>query len=190
MNVKSLLLLSLAAFSCQAHAQTVPSAPLFKTPVPSANDIKIRGLGVQGLYGYQLEAQRQSLGDVLETIALAGDIKVMVDPALKNHHFLNLRMTSFSLEDLLIRVSQTDSKVEMWKSPSGTFFFSEKPATFVPQPLRDPVTPKLLPDPEADPFVLPRFRDKKQEPESHWGKIPFNGHDVYIIPLPVPNLNM
>jgi hypothetical protein len=184
MNTKSLLLLSLAACSSQAYAQVAPSVPSTKTPLPLVNSLRIRDLSVRDIHIFQLEVQRQSVGDVLEAIAAAADIRVVVDPVLKDHHFLSLNMNSLTLEDLLVQVSKTDARVEMWKSTSGTYFFAETPAGNITKPMLEQIQPKLAPDRERDPFVIPAIPYKKFEPKSHWGIIPFNGHDIYVLPLP------
>ncbi len=182
--------------------------PLFGSempPVPKrrfANNDKLKLSVLKSLKGdiLQLEANEQSRAAILKKITDVMGVRAVIDPKLEKELTITQVFRGLSWDELL---ASFNFGVEMVKSPSGTYFFGDKPtglnlkipSNYSSQP-NDYATEqkKLRQDPNFDPFVIPRGglnpRDRMGrpiEPQPHWEKREFNGHEFYYIPnLPQP----
>ena len=173
--------------------------PLFgpdMPPVPKrefANNTKLKLSVLKSPKGdiVQLEANNQSRAAILKKITDVMGARAIIDPKLEKELTITQVFRGLSWDELLASVN---FGVEMVKSPAGTYFFAAKSTgltfNYSPQ-LYDYAAEqeKLRQDPRFDPFIFPRggLNPKDQmgrpiEPQPHWEKREFNGHDFYYIP--------
>ena len=162
---------------------------------------------------YQAEIVRQSVGEVLQTLAAAAGVPVVVDPQLKQKTILTAVFRGRTPQELLENFGK--SQAEMWQSALGTYFFAEKARARAANPyLKNapsgvPIVPQNpdfrvvpVPNPDdiyTDPFVRPGrplSPDAPQiDPDFNFGKPSFgpppgaekrefNGRHYYEMPLP------
>ncbi len=132
---------------------------------------------------FQLEVVKKSQADVLESIVAAMGMRSFAEPVLNRTIYETAVFRALSLEELLNEI--TGTSVETCKSSAGVYFFADKPNPFRVRFSEIPI--RQVPKPNnsnIDPFNARGSLLNKIVPESHWGKIPFNGRDVYVIPLP------
>ena len=147
---------------------------------------------------FQLEVADQSRAAILKKITDVMGVRAVIDPQLEKEWIITQVFRGLSWDDLLRSVNYG---VEMVKSPSGTYFFADKPidsATFkIPSDYSsqpgDFVDPReeLRKDPRFDPFVYPygglpapglKGWGVEPAPQPGWEKREFNGHEFYYIP--------
>ncbi|HEX8464923.1 MAG TPA: hypothetical protein VF627_09935 [Abditibacterium sp.] len=159
----------------------LPAYPKLEPSQPAR--VQIRVLPTHRGPLFQLEVVRKSRAEVLEAVVAAMGERCVVDPVLNRSFYQTAVLRALSLEDLLVEASSTG--IEWWKSSSGTYFFTYKP---------DPAVQKMLDDlakrkdnlvaPRRDPFNVWSLPLRRPEPQPDWGTLPFNGRDVFIVPLP------
>jgi hypothetical protein len=206
MNSKSLIVLSLGLCTVQAHAQVeLKSGPLVPSPsfiqttgaLPLTADPSMPGLpnltasgqprliireidSYRGRF-YQLEAVRQGQGEILEAIGNAMGVRVNIQPVLRLHRYQTRVLRAFRLEDLLIQAAQSDGDTNMVKSANGTYSFTENTSAKGPMfiDLR-----RYMPIIEGRPVLRASVKPIEPKVPPHSGAFPFNGRNVYIIPVP------
>ncbi len=174
---------------------TMPPRP--RLPPTNSVSLKISVLPTPKGEVFQLEAAGQSRAAILKKITDVMGARAVIDPQLEKKFVITQVFRGLSWDDLL---SSVNYGVEMVKSPSGTYFFADKPFDLASaEPFNYDLQTrdfadresKLRADPRFDPFVFPRGGlDPKDrlgrpiEPQPHWEQREFNGHEFYYIPAP------
>ena len=159
----------------------LPPFPELKATQPAR--IEIRVLETYRGPMLQMEVVRKTPADAVAAVVAAMGGKCVIDPALSRRFFTTAVFRALTLEELLDALSRNG--IETWKSLSGTYFFADAPDPVIEKMQDDLRNRKPAPvDPNADPFVNRGAPLNKIVPEPHWGKIPFNGRDVFVVPLP------
>ena len=169
--------------------------------LPAWNDIKLKLSVLKTPKGdvFQLEANGQSRAAILKKITDVMGVRAVIDPQLEKKITITQVFRGLSWDDLLASVNYG---IEMVKSPSGTYFFADRPVGLAfntpsnyssqPDDLVDP-TKNFRAGPRFDPFVYPYgglpAPDLKgwgvpPVPQPHWEKREFNGHEFYYVPSP------
>ena len=229
-KIQTLIALSaVAALAATANAQTSSDngdgvhlkpapgfGPLLRPPITPSPQLDLsqpQGIRLKVLKSpdgeiLQVEAGKQSIGDVLQKIADVMGVKVVIDPELQKETHASLFFRGKDFDDLLNSISQA-MNIEMVKSPADTYFFAAKPARAKGPTLyyqmpdgtykrSDNLSPggglRIIPRPfepsEKLPRIDPDFTWPKNfgtiQPLPNWEKREFNGNPFYHIPLPIP----
>jgi hypothetical protein len=213
MHVKCLsgLPLTLLLLSTQAHAQVDLKSPTiqFGGKLPPITDssidvqlaldpklpalpvlnpadgprIMIRVLNTYRGPIYQLEAINQSQADILKSIASAMGAEAMIDHLLGDQIYKTRVLRALSLKELLLLAARSDNDTKAHQITENTYFFEKIYKSSTQEDL-DEQLKAFNTKPYIQRFSIGPVQPlKPQGPKNYWHKFPFNGEDVYVIPV-------
>ncbi len=186
--------------------------PLFRTPAQQPDEKRAKGTKLSVLQTpngerLQVEAFQQSAGDILRKVTSVMGVRAVIDAKLNENSYPSLLFQGRDWDSLLVSLAVA-LKVEMVKSPAGTYFFASKipsdsPALFYQTPdgtlenadglrlkLKDLLDGRINPDStkpnREEPGFIPflPLNPEPLQPQPDWQKREFNGRDYYFIPMP------
>ena len=158
------------------HLRDVPGiGGLFRAPIPPVPvkpipelelDLNqpagthLKSLKFAGEDVLQVEAVRQSLGEILRTVTNVMGVRAIIDPELQRKSFFSLTFRGKDFDDLLANMTRS-LQVEMVKSPVGTYFFADASTSARTSPtfgFSTPIFPPALPSQNFKSFDIdPEF---------------------------------
>jgi hypothetical protein len=178
MKAKFSVLLSVTLLISQAST-TVWS----QTGVPkSKKSLTLREVKVKEGVQYELCAERHSLGELLEAVAAAAGLQVVVDPVIKRRPIPKIWLAARNLDDMLEMLATHGKATGMRKVGSVRYITAKKKGQITRISALLTVPP---PEPSSvDPhFVFPKEPFTKTEPKPDRPRFSFNEREVYLIPV-------
>jgi hypothetical protein len=203
--------LTLLLFSTQAHAQVDLKSPTIQfgrqlppitdssidiqlvldpklpaLPVLNPQDaprLMIRVLSTYRGPVYQLEAINQSQADILKSVASAMGAEALVSHLLSTRIYTTRVLRALSLKELLLLAARSDGDTLTQPINENTYLFEKIYKTSTQEEL-DKQLKSLPAKPYIQRFTIGPLQPlKPQGPKNYWHKFPFNGEDVYVIPV-------